>query len=158
MFAGDRVGDLFFPAPSRRARNRRSGAWDDRTMNGDLELAMTEFQRCIAERDGVAAADVLDADFALVLVQPVATVVPRDRWLATLPDYAVHSYEVQEQLIDVDGSVAAVLHRAQMQATVGGVDRSGVFIVTDIWRQRDGQWRVWKRHSTPLTAGPVRSC
>src|SRR3954469_21331554 len=124
-------------------------------MSADLELAMTEFQRCIAERDVVAAADVLDADFALVLVQPVAAVVPRDRWLATLPDYAVRSYEVQEQLIDVDGSVAAVLHRAQMQATVGGVDRSGVFIVTDIWRQRDGQWRGWEGDSPPPTGGAV---
>src|SRR5216110_1672764 len=123
-------------------------------MSGDLELAMTEFQRCIAERDGEAAAEVLDADFALVLVQPVASVIPRDRWLATLSDHVVHSYDVQEQLIHVDGSVAAVLHRAQMHATVGGVDRSGVFIVTDVWRQRDGHWRVWKRHSTPLTAGP----
>lgn len=116
---------------------------------------MTEFQRCIAERDVEAATVVLDADYALVLVQPVAAVVSKDRWLATLPDYIVHSYDVQEQLIDVDGDVAAVLHRAQMHATVAGVDRSGVFIVTDIWRRRDGQWRVWKRHSTPLTAGPV---
>jgi ketosteroid isomerase-like protein len=124
-------------------------------MSGDLELAMTEFQRCITERDVKAAAVVLDADYALVLVQPVAAVIPRDRWLASLPDYIVHSYEVQEQLIDVDGDVAAVLHRAKMQATVSGVDRSGVFIVTDVWRRRDGQWRVWKRHSTPLTAGPV---
>jgi hypothetical protein len=128
---------------------------DDHGMSADLELAMTEFQRCIAERDGAAAADVLDADFALLLVQPVATAVPRDRWLATLSDYVVHSYEVQEQQIDVDGSVAAVLQRAHMEATVGGVDRSGVFILTDIWRLRAGHWRVWKRHSTPLTAGPV---
>jgi hypothetical protein len=124
-------------------------------MSSDLELAMTEFQRCIAERDGVGAADVLDAGFALVLVQPVAAVVPRDRWLAALPDYVVHSYDVQERLIDVDGDVAAVLQRAQMHATVSGVDRSGVFILTDIWRRRGGQWRIWKRHSTPLTAGPV---
>jgi ketosteroid isomerase-like protein len=132
--------------------------WDDAVMSGDLELAMAEFQRCIAERDVEAATVVLDADYALVLVQPVAAVVPKDRWLAALPDYIVHSYDVREQLVDVDGDVAAVLHRAQMHATVGGVDRSGVFVVTDIWRRRDGRWRVWKRHSTPLTAGPVRSC
>jgi len=124
-------------------------------MSVDLELAITEFQRCIAERDRDAAERVLDAEYALVLVQPIAAVVPRDRWLATLPDYVVHSYDVQEQLIDVDGQVAAVLQRAHMQATVGGVDRSGVFVVSDIWRLRDGHWRVWKRHSTPLSAGPM---
>jgi hypothetical protein len=74
-------------------------------MSGDLESAMTEFQRCIAERDVEAATVVLDADYALVLVQPVAAVVSKDRWLASLPDYLVHSYDVQEQLIDVDGDV-----------------------------------------------------
>src|SRR3954451_7411034 len=105
-------------------------------MSADPELAMTEVQRCIVERDGEAAADVLDTDYALVLVQPVAAVVSRDRWLATLPEYVVHSYDVQESLIDVSGDVAAVLHRAHMHATVGGVDRSGIFVVTDIWRRR----------------------
>lgn len=87
--------------------------------------------------------------------QPVAAIVSKDRWLATLPEYLVHSYDVEERVIDVDGDVAAVLHRARMHATVGGLDRSGAFIVTDIWRRRDGQRRVWKRHSTPLTAGPM---
>jgi hypothetical protein len=77
--------------------------WDDAVMSGDLELAMAEFQRCIAERDVEAATVVLDADYALVLVQPVAAVVPKDRWLAALPDYIVHSYDVREQLVDVDG-------------------------------------------------------
>ena len=128
---------------------------DDQRMSADLELAMAEFQRCIAERDVDAAADLLDADYALVLVQPVPAVVPRDRWLASLPEYVVHSYDVQERLMDVDGDVAAVLHRAHMHATVSGVDRSGIFVVSDVWRRRDGQWRVWKRHSTPFSAGPV---
>lgn len=126
-------------------------------MSADLEEAMTEFQRCIAERDVPAADLVLDPGYALVLVQPVPTVVPKERWLATLPDYVVHSYDVQERLIDIDGDTAAVLHRAEMNATVSGADRSGVFIVSDIWRLRDGHWRVWKRHSTPLSAGRLRS-
>lgn len=116
---------------------------------------MAEFQRCIEERDSAAAAEVLDEDYALVLVQPLRAVVPRDRWLAMLPAYIVHSYDIQEQLVDVDGDCAAVLHRARMTATVGGADRSGLFAISDIWRLRDGQWRVWRRHSTPFSAGPL---
>jgi hypothetical protein len=124
-------------------------------MTADLTLARTEFQRCIAQRDVVGAERILDTDYALELVQPVAAVVPRDRWLAALPDYVVHSYDVAEQIIDVDVDVAIVLHRANMHATVSGVDRSGVFIVSDFWRLRDGRWQVWKRHSTPVSAGPM---
>jgi len=113
-------------------------------------------QRCIEQRDQDAAADVLDQSYALVLVQPVRAVIPRERWLANLPDYVVHSYDVQERIsdIDIDGACAAVLHRAHMRATVNGVERSGVFVISDIWRLRDGYWRVWRRHSTPLSAGP----
>ena len=124
-------------------------------MSTDLNLAMNEFQRCIGERDQVGADRVLDAEYALELVYPVAAVVPRESWLSALPDYVVHSYEVQEQLINVDDGVGIVLHRALMHATVGGIDRSGVFIVSDIWRLRDGSWQIWKRHSTPVSAGAV---
>jgi hypothetical protein len=42
-----------------------------------------------------------------------------------------------------------------MSATVNGIDRSGLFTISDIWRLRDGHWRVWRRHSTPLSAGPM---
>ncbi|MDT4939590.1 MAG: hypothetical protein QOG80_3261 [Pseudonocardiales bacterium] len=126
-------------------------------MTADLTLAMSEFQRCIAERDLAGADAILDADYALELVHPVAAVVPRDRWLAALPDYVVHSYDVEEQIVDVDVDVAVVLHRALMRATVSGVDRSGVFIVSDVWRLRDGRWRIWMRHSTPVSAGPMPS-
>lgn len=88
-------------------------------------------------------------------MQPVRAVVARERWLATLPDYVVHSYDVQERVVDVDGDCAAVLHRADMRASVSGADRSGVFAVSDFWRLRDGHWRIWRRHSTPLSAGPM---
>lgn len=124
-------------------------------MNADLVRAMAEFQRCIADRDQEGAEQVLDPGYALQLVHPVATVVPRDRWLATLPDYVVHEYQVEEQLIEVDVDVAVCLQRVHMRATVGGVDRSGLFILSDIWRLRDGRWRIWKRHSTPVSAGPM---
>ncbi len=124
-------------------------------MSDDLESASAEFQRCIEQRDGDAAAAVLDEDYALVLVQPVRAVVPRQDWLATLPNYVVQTYDVQERIVDIDGDCAAVLHRAQMSATVNGIDRSGLFTISDIWRLRDGHWRVWRRHSTPLSAGPM---
>ncbi|MFN2518854.1 MAG: nuclear transport factor 2 family protein [Jatrophihabitantaceae bacterium] len=126
-------------------------------MSDDLEKAMAEFQRCIAQRDQDGAGRILDEHYALVLVHPIRTEVPRELWLSNLPDYVVHSYDVQERFIDIDGDCAVVLHRANMTATVNGVDRSGLFVISDIWRMRDGRWRVWRRHSTPLSAGPMPS-
>jgi hypothetical protein len=40
-----------------------------------------------------------------------------------------------------------------MHAIVLGEDRSGLFVISDVWRRRGGSWKVWRRHSTPLAAG-----
>lgn len=99
---------------------------------------------------------VLHADYALVLVQPAKAVMPRARWLAVLPNYIVHDCAVEDEVADVDGDVAVFLHRDRMRATVLGEDRSGTFVITDVWRQGSDGWRVWRRHSTPLAAGRLR--
>lgn len=81
--------------------------------------------------------------------------MPRARWLEVLADYVIHDYAVKDQIVDVDGDLALVLHRDELSATVLGEDRSGTFIVTDVWRRTEDGWRVWRRHSTPVTAGKL---
>jgi ketosteroid isomerase-like protein len=125
----------------------------DPRMDPQLKAAMATFRRCTEERDTAAAEAVLDDEFALVLVQPMKATVARARWLEVLPDYVMHDYEIEESAIDVDGDVAVALHRDRMSATVLGEDRSGTFIITDVWRHRSDGWRVWRRHSTPMSAG-----
>lgn len=122
-------------------------------MEEQLQAAMSRFQECIATRDRSLAESVLDQDYALMLVQPTPAVMPRERWLDLLPDYVVHSPVVNDMVVEVDGDVAVALHRDEMSATVRGEDRSGTFVITDIWRRRADGWKIWRRHSTPLTAG-----
>jgi hypothetical protein len=88
-------------------------------------------------------------------VQPVRNVMGRAVWLEMLADYVVHEWEVEERIVDLDGDVAAMLQRVRMLATVMGEDRSGIFVLSDLWRRVDGEWRVWRRHSTPLMAGQL---
>ena len=114
---------------------------------------MEEFQSCIERRDAQAADALLEDDYALVLVHPTPAVMARERWLAVLPDYVVHEYELQERFIDVSGDCASVVQRVFMRATVLGQDRSGTFVISDTWRRGEDGWRIWRRHSTPLAAG-----
>ena len=117
---------------------------------------MREFERCVIERDVGAAENVLAADFALVLVHPVPAVMPRSRWLEVLGDYVVHEWVVEEHRLDDDGNgCAALLQRVRLRATVLGEDRSGPLVISDVWRRREGSWRIWRRHSTPLSAGAM---
>jgi hypothetical protein len=119
----------------------------------DLLAALARLQRCIDDRDVAGAEEILHSDYALVLVQPEAAVIPRGRWLEVLPDYVVHEYAVAERTGRVHGDVALVLHRDWMRATVLGEDRSGTFVISDLWRRGPGGWQVAERHSTPLAAG-----
>lgn len=120
-----------------------------------LSAAMTEFQRVVVERDVGLAAKVLHPNFALVLVQPEPAVVPRAQWLTMLPDYVVSRWIVEESRTDLDGGCAAVLQRVAMDAVVLGHDRSGVFVISDIWLHDGADWRIWRRHSSPQTAGSM---
>ena len=124
-------------------------------IDAELQARMEQFQRCIEQRDAEAAEVVLDDEYALVLVHPTRAVMPRDRWLQVLTDYVVHDYEVHEQVTDVDGDCASVLQHVSMRATVLGEDRSGAFVISDVWRRGASGWQIWRRHSTPLTAGQM---
>jgi|tagenome__1003787_1003787.scaffolds.fasta_scaffold20979618_5 hypothetical protein len=122
-------------------------------MEQELRERMEAFQAVVLERDQSLAEDVLDEDYALMLVQPSPAVMPRSRWLDVLPDYVVDDYEVLSESVDADEDTAAVLSLVRMDATVLGEDRSGLFVVSDVWRRRPDGWRVWRRHSTPVSAG-----
>jgi len=116
---------------------------------------MAGWQAALEARDVDAASDFLHEEYALVLVVPRVVTMARDEWLQLLPDYVMHSYEIHEQVVHVLGDTAAILTLETQQATVQGADRSGRFVLSDIWRRDGGVWRVWRRHSTPATAGEM---
>lgn len=120
-----------------------------------LTTQIENFERVVLRGDAELALSVLHPDYALVLVLPAPAVMPRDRWLEVLPDYHVEAYDVQAQHLDVLGNCATLMQRIQMTATVLGEDRSGTFVISDVWLRGDDGWRIWRRHSTPLAAGPM---
>lgn len=121
----------------------------------ELDTACADFDRAVIQRDHEVAERILHPGFALVLVHPAPALMPRHRWLETLDSYIVRDWEVEEELRDSNDDIAAVLRRVRMQATVLGEDRSGMFIISDTWLRESSGWQVWRRHSTPLQAGPM---
>ena len=79
---------------------------------------------------------------------PNLGVMLRDRWLASLPDYIIHSAEFSDVVIKVYGETAVMRSRCRQSATVFGKDRSGEMLVTDVWVKRDGRWQVVARHTS----------
>jgi ketosteroid isomerase-like protein len=119
----------------------------------DLLERNEAWEQAIFRRDPNAADAVVAEGFALVFVHPVKASVSREQWMAMLPDYVVHEWNVQERVVDISGDTASIMQRIGMKATVAGEDRSGPFVISDTWRHMDGNWQVWRRHSTPLQTG-----
>lgn len=113
------------------------------------------WQRAIEARDVEAAAEFLAADYALVVTHPEPAVLPRAAWLGMLPDYDVRAYEIQHRSVELRPGLAVVTQRVDMTAVVNGADRSGLFVLVDLWIEEGGAWRVWRRFSTPLSAGSL---
>ena len=111
------------------------------------------WQLTIEARDPEGAAQFLSDDYALVILQPQPAVVRRDEWLRMLRDYKVTGYSVEERIVETGRGLCTVFQRVDQTAEVKGVERSGIFILVDVWVQDTDAWRVWRRHSTPLSAG-----
>jgi ketosteroid isomerase-like protein len=113
------------------------------------------WQLAIEARDPEGAAHFLSDDYALVILQPQPAVVKRAEWLRMLPDYHVSGYSVEHRIVEAGGDLCTVFQRVDQTAVVKGVERSGIFVLVDVWVREADAWRVWRRHSTPLSAGPV---
>jgi ketosteroid isomerase-like protein len=122
----------------------------------DVLARAAGWQARLEARDVEGIREFMHEDYALVLVVPSDVTVPLAEWLGMLPDYVVHTYEIHHQVAHVEGDTAAILTSATQHATVKGGDRSGRFVISDVWlRSTGGQWRIWRRHSTPATAGAI---
>src|SRR5258705_8797670 len=106
-------------------------------------------------RDQTRVLEYLDDDYTLLVLTPTFNRVRRPEWLAMLPDYVISVWDVVSSEWDVQGDLAVHTHHINMVAVVMGGDRSGPVTMTDVWRRVDGRWRVWRRVSTPLTAGAM---
>ena len=71
-----------------------------------------------------------------------------------LPEYEVRGYSVEERIVQAGSDLCTVFQRVDQTAVVRGAERSGIFILVDVWIREADAWRVWRRHSTPLSAGP----
>lgn len=112
------------------------------------------------QRKDVAALQRMMADgYSLVIaVQSLPLqVVPRNAWLEALADYDIREASVDHIHVRMYGDVAVAVMLWRQTATLHGEDRTAVFMLTDIWVNVDGEWRLAERHSSrPEHPGAAR--
>ncbi len=74
--------------------------------------------------------------------------MPIQAWLNLLKDYVTESYSIDDIKVNVYGKTAIAMLMFTQKATVRGQDRSGQFVLTDIWNKSANGWLIAERHST----------
>lgn len=101
-------------------------------------------------KDIRALQDLMADGYALIVAvegMPLQ-VVPRNAWLERLNDYEVTSVAIDHIYVRIYDSVAVAVMLWRQEALLAGRDRSGQLMLTDIWVQQGGEWRLAERHSS----------
>ena len=75
-------------------------------------------------------------------------ILPKQGWLTLLKDYVTESYTIDDIIVNVYDRTAIAMMMFTQKATVRGQDRSGQFVITDIWHKGNKGWLIVERHST----------
>jgi len=118
---------------------------------GEQILALEKQWAAAIQRQDVAAMPqfLSDGYFLGIGVAGVGfRIVPRSAWLETLKVYETKAFHVDDAQVHVYGDTAVALMLVTQEATVSGQDRSGQFVITDVWVKEPAGWRVAERHSS----------
>jgi ketosteroid isomerase-like protein len=128
-----------------------------------LEAAITNLERqwaaAFALKDVAALQDMMADNYALIIAvegMPLQ-VVPRNAWLEALDHYEVQEASVDHLHVRIYDCVAVAVMLWRQKATLQGADRSAVLMLTDIWVDVNGDWKLAERHSSrPEHPGAAR--
>ena len=122
------------------------------TGSADQEIQQLEraWMAAWVERDRATCERILADDFLLTSARGIP--MRKSDWLAAMSSFVCTVFTWEELVVRPFGDTAVVHGRSRQQASVSGQDWSGVFLVTDVWVRRNGQWQVVSRHGTgPLS-------
>ena len=118
-------------------------------LQAEVQAIATRWMQAWIEQDRDRLEAILAPDFALIVSAAPGRGMDRETWLRTCVDYRCTSFEYRDVQIRDLGSVAVMSAIADQQAALNGVDRSGSFWLTDIWRPAGSfGWQVCARYSS----------
>jgi Domain of unknown function (DUF4440) len=114
-----------------------------------IETLSNRWMQAWIDLDREVIGSILAPDFALVVSAAPDRLMDRETWLRTCSDYRCSSFLYRDVQVRDLGSVAVMSSVAVQQASLNGVDRSGSFWLTDVWRPAGPfGWQVCARYSS----------
>lgn len=104
------------------------------------------------DKDEKVASGIMADDFTLSSAFLKGKTMNKQAWLQlAMSGYNCQSFNFDSIKVRRYNNTAVVDSWYQQQATLNGKDRSGNFLITDVWiKQNDGKWQVVSRHSSLL--------
>lgn len=132
-----------------------SNAAQPRPSREEIEASFAAMERkwmdALKLRDASALSQIVSDDFTLVSPRLVVAAGDRDKYFRhAMRDLSLASYDFEGLTVRLYGRVAVVSGRLKESATVAGEDWGGSYLITDVWVNRDGGWRVVSRHASLL--------
>jgi hypothetical protein len=120
----------------------------------DAEVVALEerFQAGVRDRDLAVLEELLAPEFTLTTGRAAAPVRMRAEYLElTARSYRIDEFAFEElDVVGLGPSAALVRARYRQRGSMDGADRTGVFLLTDVWADRGGQPQLVARHSSAL--------
>lgn len=116
----------------------------------DVELQSRQWMKAWMGQDRAALEPFMADDFALIVSTVPDLSFERENWLQTaVTAYVCTRFAYENvQLRRVGDDMIAMSSIADFDATMAGVDRSGRYFVTDLWRRENEAWKICARYSS----------
>ncbi len=114
-----------------------------------IDLEKT-FAAAIKSQDPEQAGKFLSPTYFLSIgVQGIPLqIISRAQWLAGLKEYVTESFFIDDIKVNMYGNTAVAIMMYSQKAVVRGQERSGQFMLTDIWIKENSNWKIAERHSS----------
>jgi len=114
-----------------------------------------DWMKAVAQKDQATLKRLMADEFTLTSAYSTGNVITRDDFLKNIQSVKQNELSFYNASLSIYGDVAVLKARIKDNYTMNGEDRSGDYLITDVWVKRDGRWQVVTRHSSiPMRAQP----
>lgn len=126
----------------------------------NLILDLTQqWTRAFQTRDTERLKQLITDDYSVMIGAEGGPIlrVEREPWLKVVPEYETESGSIDDIAVRVYGDTAVVWMLYTQVARIQGSDRSGQFVLNDVWVKQGTEWRMSARLSSrPDPRGAAR--
>jgi ketosteroid isomerase-like protein len=114
-----------------------------------------DWMKAVAVHDQDALKRFMADEFTLTSAYSSGDLVTKDQFIKNVQSVNQKEISFHDASVKIYGDVAVLKARITDNYIMNGEDRSGDYLITDVWVKRDGQWQVVTRHSSvPMKQQP----